>query len=238
MAHHATLLDYHFEQLEQRINSGYYAVGARLPGESELASELGISRPLVRELLARLRERGYVETFNGRGSFIRSATSESMLQAMLREIELKVGREYSVDDLYAVRSTIEVETARIAAIVADSDDLNAIQLHMDEMRAAEGDPEKYTLADIRFHLAVATATKNQLFPALLTPIIEVIVRGMYDSVSIFSDGMRGGIEGHEKLVAALLEKNSTAAADAMREHMNYSRSTFPESVFEEKSPRE
>lgn len=227
----ASLVDHLFAELEQRVTSGTYAVGERLPSESELATELGVSRPLVRELLARLRERGYVETLNGRGSFVRPHTSAPMLDAMLRHIELNVGTEYSVDDLYAVRSMIEVEGARLAAAVADEADLALVVKHATEAVEAEGDPEAYTVADMNFHLAVAKATKNALFPALLTPIIEIVVRGIYDSVATYRDGMQGGNEGHQKVLTALLERDAEGAAAAMGEHMAYSRSTFPEGMF-------
>lgn len=230
-AQHTTLVEVLVTEFEQRLASGVYAVGERLPSEAELATELGVSRPLVRELLTRLRERGYIETLNGRGSYVRPRSSAPMLDAMLRHIELNVGTEYSVDDLYAVRSMIEVEGARIAAALADPEDLELIARHAQEAVAAEGDPERYTIADINFHLAIAQGTKNALFPALLTPIIEVVVRGIYDSVTTFRDGMRGGNQGHQRILTALQQRDAEAAAVAMLEHMQYSRSTFPEGMF-------
>lgn len=226
-----SLVDHLFAELERRVTSGDYEVGQRLPSESELAAELGVSRPLVRELLARLRERGYVETLNGRGSFVRPHSSAPMLDAMLRHIEMSFGTEYSVDDLYAVRSMIEIEGARIAAVRADDAHLELIARHAQEAQEAEGDPERYTVADTNFHLSIARGTKNALFPALLTPIIEVVVRGIFDSVSTYREGMRGGNLGHQKILAALLDRDPEAAAQAMGEHMAYSRSTFPEGMF-------
>lgn len=230
-AEYKPLVDVLVAAMEERIHSGEYEIGARLPSEAALAKDLGVSRPLVREILARLRERGLIETLNGRGSFVRPRSSAPMLDAMLRHIELSVGNEYSVDDLYTVRSMIEIECARLAAENASADDLEIIAANAREAVAAEGDPERYTVADIRFHLSIAKASKNALFPALLTPIIEVIVRGIYDSVATFRDGMRGGNQGHRRILAALEARDAEAAAAAMKEHMVYSRSTFPESLF-------
>lgn len=230
-AEYKPLVEVLVSTMEERIHDGGYQVGARLPSESSLAKDLGVSRPLVREILARLRERGLIETLNGRGSFVRPRSSAPMLDAMLRHIELSVGTEYSVDDLYAVRRMIEVESARLAALNADDEDLHVIRANARNALDAEGDPEKYTLADISFHLSIAKATKNALFPALLTPIVEVVVRGIYDSVATFRDGMRGGNQGHQRILAALESGDPDAAAAAMGDHMSYSRSTFPESLF-------
>lgn len=226
-----SLVDHLFAELEHRVTAGVYAVGERLPNEAALAADFGVSRPLVRELLARLRERGYIETLNGRGSFVRPHTSAPALDAMLRHIRLNVGTEYSVDDLYAVRSMIEIEGARLAAVEADQDDLDLITQYAHEAQEAEGDPERYTVADMNFHLAIAAGSKNALFPVLLTPIVEIVVRGIYDSVATYREGMRGGNLGHQKILAALLERDAEAAAEAMAEHMTYSRSTFPEASF-------
>lgn len=233
-ADYRPLVDVLVAAMEERIHTGTYEVGARLPSESDLAKDFGVSRPLVREILARLRERGLIETLNGRGSFVRPRSSAPMLDAMLRHIELSVGNEYSVDDLYNVRSMIEVEGARLAAENATDEDLALIAANAREAISHEGDPEGYTVADINFHISIAKASKNALFPALLTPIIEVIVRGIYDSVSTFRDGMRGGNLGHRRILAALEARDREGAAAAMRDHMTYSRSTFPESLFRNK----
>lgn len=228
---HQSLMDQLLSELEHRVTSGVYPVGQRLPSESELAADLGVSRPLVRELLARLRERGYIETLNGRGSFVRAHTSAPMLDAMLRHIELSIGNAYSVDDLYTVRSMIETEAARIAATEASDEDLDVIRKHAAEALEAEGDPERYTVADINFHLAIAHGTKNALFPALLTPIVELVVRGIHESVATYREGMRGGNVGHQKILTALLARDAVGAEAAMGEHLTYSRSTFPETSF-------
>lgn len=225
-----SLPDYHLQVFEERMNSGYYRVGEKLPSETELATEMGVSRPMVRELLGRLRERGYIETFNGRGSFVRAQTSETMVQAILRHIEFGMGVEYTADDLYDVRRTIEVEAARTAASRADENDLRVIRLHLNEMRVAKNDPEPYTVADMNFHFAVARATKNPLFLALLRPISEVIARGILESVSTYREGMPGGIAGHEEVMECLISRDPQGAAAAMRTHMDYSRSTYPEGL--------
>src|SRR4051794_499746 len=64
------LVDRVFGQLMERIRAGNYPPDSRLPGEHELASLLGVSRPIVRDALARLREQGIVYARQGAGTFV------------------------------------------------------------------------------------------------------------------------------------------------------------------------
>lgn len=235
MVEYAPLVDVLVAEMEKRFADEQYPVGAKLPSESNLAQELGVSRPLIREMLARLRERGHIETLNGRGSFVRPRTPAPMLDMMLQNIRPGEQAEYSPDDLYAVRSVVEVETARLAARLASQADLEELTELVRLMAEAEDNPEEYTVNDARFHVAIARATQNPLFPALLTPILDVVVSGIYDSVTTFREGMRGGNHGHRKILAALTAGDTDAAAAAMAEHLTYSRSTFPETAFRQGS---
>lgn len=225
---YAARVDLLVEQMEERLHSGHYEVGDKLSSEGDLAVELGVSRPLVREMLARLRERGYIETLNGRGSFVRPRESASILDLLLTHVSVETQGAYSADDLYAVRKMVECEAASMAATDATIQDLSSLEDLVLKMAEAEDDPESYTVADANFHLGVARATQNALFPALLSPLIDVVVRGIYDSVSTFREGMRGGNHGHKAILSALQARDPSSARQAMLEHLGYSRTTFPE----------
>lgn len=230
---YAARVDLLVEQMEERLNSGHYEVGERLPSESRLAADLGVSRPLIREMLARLRERGYVETLNGRGSYVRPRRSSHLVQLMLDRIAVDARGKYSADDLYGVRTMVECETARIAATQATPGDLDRLGELVEQMDDERRSPESYTVADANFHLGIAQATGNPLFAAILSPLIDVVVLGIYDSVSTFREGMRGGNKGHRAILGALMDRDPQASSDRMLEHLRYSRSTFPESLLRE-----
>lgn len=221
------------EQMEERMHSGRYAVGDKLPSESNLAADLGVSRPLIREMLARLRERGYIETLNGRGSFVRPSRSTSLLDTLLKKVAVDAEGTFSADHLYAVRTTVEQETARLAARQATDEDLATLRGLVENLAAVEGNAEEYTVGDANFHLAIAKATQNPLFPVMLSPLIDIVVRGIYESVTTFREGMRGGNKGHRAILAAIESRDSDLAAAAMAEHLSYSRGTFPESTLQQ-----
>jgi GntR family transcriptional repressor for pyruvate dehydrogenase complex len=73
-------------QLEGLILTGKIEVGAKLPPEGVLASQFGVSRPVVREALAQLRERGLTETVNGSGTYVRRPDSEGLTDVLLRHL--------------------------------------------------------------------------------------------------------------------------------------------------------
>ena len=99
--------------LEEWILSGRLESGAKLPSEETLAGRFGVSRPVVREALARLRERGLIETVNGSGTFVKPPDAGHLTDAFLRH--LRVGSRASIAKAYEARIAIEAATARLAA---------------------------------------------------------------------------------------------------------------------------
>jgi GntR family transcriptional repressor for pyruvate dehydrogenase complex len=223
-----TLIDAVVTQLEDAILAGEYPAAAKLPTEEELAVELAVSRPVIREALARLRERGYVETVNGRGTYVRETRVDAVSEALLRHLRLHVGAEIGVDDLYEARRTIELGAIALAAERATVEDLDELEVGLEDMRTAiAGDPADYTAADVGFHLAIARATHNPLYPLLLSPLIDPIVRGMYRSIQSMRAGMQSGVEEHARILDALRHRDRDAAALQMEAHLQDSRRKHP-----------
>src|SRR4051794_39446692 len=95
-----SLLDRLAEQIEERIIGGDLADGDRLPPEGTIAEEYGVSRPLVREALAKLRARGYLETITGRGTFVRHPDAGHLADSFVQQIRLAGNRSPTVTQLY------------------------------------------------------------------------------------------------------------------------------------------
>lgn len=226
-----TLIDSLVDRLEKAILDNDYAVGQKLPSEGELAAQFSVSRPVVREALARIRERGYVETVNGSGTYVRKPSVEAVSQFMARQIRMTGERRHTVDHLYEVRRTIELQTAFLAASRATAEDLDELDRCLRTMRwSAESDPEAYTAADIRFHLRIAEATQNPLFGVLVAPLVDLIVRGMLTSVQVERQGMRDGTSEHERILACVRAGDAEGARAEMASHLANSRLAHPAEV--------
>ena len=224
-----TMLDQLADGIEQRILTGQLSAGDRMPAEGVLAAEYGVSRPLVREALARLRARGYVDTVSGRGTFVRHPDAVYLADAFMQQIRLAGDRPPTADQLYEARAAIETAAARLAAARAD----DGVQAELDrllrDMNDNVADPAAYTAADVGFHLALAGASGNPMFPTLLAPLMTVIVEGVYITAGQ-ADAVRAGMRGHRRIFAALRSGDGDRTATEVARHLAESRSYFPDEV--------
>jgi GntR family uxuAB operon transcriptional repressor len=139
-------------QLSALIASGEFVPGQRLPAERELAAQLGVSRPSVREALIALEIEGKVEVRVGSGVFV---TAQPPVAA---PVTLQEGE--GPFELIKARSVVEGETAACAAHDADADDLEEIRQTVAAMERAHAEGQGSDAGDRSFHLAIAQATHN------------------------------------------------------------------------------
>jgi DNA-binding FadR family transcriptional regulator len=148
------LTDTAVEAIRTEILAGRWAVGGQLPNEATLSSLLSVSRGTVREAVRVLVARGYLETRQGSGTYVRSKTdpSESFSRA----------RGASLRDLLEARCALEVEAARMAAIRHAPAAIPALRALLEHRgQNGEGDREEYIIRDLAFHKAVVAASGNQ-----------------------------------------------------------------------------
>jgi GntR family transcriptional repressor for pyruvate dehydrogenase complex len=233
---HATLLDRLAEQIEERIVRGDLADGDKLPPEGTLAEEYGVSRPLVREALAKLRARGYLETITGRGTFVRHPDAAHLAETFVQRIRLAGNQPLSVAQLYEARAAIETTAAGLAAQRADTEAVAELGRLLQHMRDCAHDPSAYTAADVGFHVAVAAAAGNPLFPTLLAPLVNLIVEGMFESHAA-PEAAAAGIGHHARILARIEKGDAAGAARAMRQHLEDSQRLYPDAAIARASAR-
>jgi len=148
------------DQLREAILSGRIRPGERLPGERQLCEEFGVGRPTLREALRSLEAVGMIEVRPGKGGGSYAVTpSESTLGDALASLVSLRGA--SLEDLAEFRVDFEGENAAWAARRADAGDIATLSALVVEVREA-GDVEALAEVDIRWHEALARATKNRL----------------------------------------------------------------------------
>ena len=202
--------------VEELISDGRLQAGDQLPGERELTEKLGVARGVVREAMKVLAARGLIQVEPGRGTFVVELGAGSVSDHLGRY--LRIGKP-SHNDLIEFRRVLEVEIAYLAAQRIEAKDLAELEQAIVEMDRHISSPEEYVEADQDFHLVLARATHNSLFPLL----IEVIADLMQESRRLIfrvSGAPQRGQEWHRQIYAALTRGDPQAAREAMRCHMD------------------
>lgn len=204
------------EQIETRILNGDLAPGERLPPERELADQFGVSRTAVREAIKALREKGLVDVFAGRGTFITEQTAQAMRHSFGRILRLSQGD--GAGDLVAVRELLEPEIAYLAAQRAGDDHIQAMAKAVEAMDGAMDSPEAFIEADLDFHLALAEGTGNTLIPFLIDPIVGLMREQRTRIFNVPGGPSRGQLH-HKRILTAIMSHDPETARRAMRDHL-------------------
>src|SRR5215831_19937541 len=110
----ARLYEQIVQQIEESVLKGALKPGDQLPAERELAEHFGVSRTAVREAVKALREKGLVEAYSGRGTFITNGTTQAIRQSL--DLMIRIGQQEGSTHLAEVRAILEPEIAALAAV--------------------------------------------------------------------------------------------------------------------------
>jgi len=204
------------EQIEDSIHRGTLRPGNQLPPERELAQQFGVSRTAVREAVKALHEKGLVEAYPGRGTFITDESPYSIRNSLDRMI--KVGQPEGSSYLAEVREILEPEIAALAASRADEEDLAALREPVAVMDGAKKDPDTFIEADLDFHLALAEAAANPLILTLIDSIVGLL-REQRMGIFQVEGGPERGQYHHRKILEAIEHRDAAGAREAMKAHM-------------------
>lgn len=201
--------------IEELVISGKLKQGDKLPPERELAEKFGVARGVIREAVKLLGARGLVVVKPGRGTFIAEISSDSIIEHLGRFFRLG---HRSHSDLNELRSILESEIAYLAAQRATAKDLAEMKQTIQEMDENIDMPERYIDADMRFHLALARAAQNVMFP-LLTEVLTDMLRESRLMIFQVSGAPDRGQAWHRKIYEAIEKRDAEVARETMRQHM-------------------
>lgn len=204
------------EQIEQSVQRGDLKPGDQLPAERELAEQFGVSRTAVREAVKALREKGLVEAYPGKGTFITSGSSNPMRQSIDRM--MRSAQVDATSSLVEVREILEPEIAALAAVRATEENLNSLRESVAVMDAAKRDPDAYIEADLDFHLELAEAAANPLILSLIDSIVGVL-REQRMRIFEVEGGPDRGQYHHKRILEAMEHQDAEGAREAMRAHL-------------------
>jgi GntR family transcriptional regulator, transcriptional repressor for pyruvate dehydrogenase complex len=205
-------------EIEEAIIDGLYLAGSQLPSEQQLATQFGVSRNVVREAFKFLKERGLIDIMNGSGAYVCQPSSEPTSSALGRYIRL-LGAHESIEMLYETRRLLEGENVRLAAQRATEDDLQILSDCLQRMKDHAGSIERWSQADLDFHLAIAHATHNPFLEVLLEPLVDQL-RGVIAEGYRVPGAVERGLQAHIKLLEFIQARNPEGGYQAIMEHLS------------------
>ena len=209
------------QQIEDSILQGALKPGDQLPAERELAQQFGVSRTAVREAVKVLREKGLVEAYSGRGTFITDGTSQAIRQSL--DLMIKIGQPEGSSHLVEVREILEPEIAALAATRAEEHHIAAMREAVAVMDRAEPNADAYIEADLDFHLSLAEAAANPVILSLIDSIVGLLREQRMTIFSVEGGPERGQFH-HKRILEAVARRDPGLAREAMRAHLQQVRS--------------
>lgn len=209
------------DQVRMLIRNGEFAAGARLPPERDLARELGVSRPSVREALIALEVEGLVEVRIGSGIYVRAVPN-----GQARDATDALAGPF---ELLRARRVIESECAALAAKAARRAQLRAIDTALDEMAHELASGREPLPSDRQFHLRIAEATGN----GALVHIVRLLwdermgelfkrLEDHYDSPPLWQSALAE----HRVVAKSIAAHDPDAARAAMQRHLDQAYKRF------------
>ena len=214
------------DQLRGLIERGEYAAGARLPPERDLALQLGVSRPSVREALIALEVEGRVEVRMGSGVYVLAPDA-----ARARQLHL-IGAEAPLETIRA-RQLIEAELAAHAATHMTKAQIAGLRNAVALMQQEVDGGHTPTRGDRLFHARIAEVIENSVLARIVLELYDERGNPLFEQLGSHFEtarSWRSAIAEHEAVIAAIASRSPEAARAAMATHLSNSHDRFTTSI--------
>ena len=210
------------DQLRALIRGGEFPVGTRLPPERELATQLGVSRPSVREALISLEVEGLVEVRMGSGIYVIAPEPASSARRV-------PDGEFGPFEIIRARQVIECELAAMAALTMLPAQIDALREALAVMNADIGRGTTPIVGDRLFHLRLAEAADNGPLLRVVTELFDERNNPLFEQLGVHFENepsWRKAVAEHTAVLDAIVAHDPAAARVAMHTHLQNSHDRF------------
>lgn len=208
------------DQVRALVERGEFPPGSRLPAERDLAQQLGVSRPSVREALIALEVEGLVEVRMGSGIYVREAAPRAAAGAVVAEPPLETIR---------ARELIECELAARAAATMKSPQVRGLREAVALMKREVDGGHMPTQGDRLFHVRIVEAADNPVLTRIVCELYDERHNPLFAQLgSHFENAAswRLAIGEHQAVIDAIAAHDAAAARAAMSRHLTLSHDRF------------
>lgn len=202
------------DQLRKLITNEVIKPGERFPSERELAEQLGVSRPTIREAMIALELSGVIEIRTGSGIYVTQQPSK-----ITNELSDKGVGPF---EILEIRYILEAEACALAAARITDEQIQELREAVKEMEEEEKQPNSSEKADQKFHSIIANACQNSAISSVVDWLWQL--RNESDLSTTFlerirKEGVHPSISEHKRILLALEQRNPEKARSAMKDHI-------------------
>ncbi|GAA1391125.1 FadR/GntR family transcriptional regulator [Luteococcus peritonei] len=218
------------QHLTEQILDGRLTVGDRLPPERELAQQLGVSRPAIREAIRTLEAQGVLASRVGSGASAGTHVISERSQALQRLLRLQVTlAQFPLHEVVVARIALERGSAALACSSIDEDGLAALRGLLERMDQAE-DRDEFNELDTRFHVGIAQHSGNTMLADLTQAVRESLRTPILEAERRVEDweALRVRLRhDHHGILEAIAAGDASLAERRMEEHIRHAYGLLP-----------
>jgi len=197
-------------QLAELIRKGRFRPGDRLPSERDLARQIKISRPTLREALRAMKQQGILESRRGAGNYIVGGNPQDLALAL---------DHLALHDIFELRLLIEPSITALAAQRATLQDISKLEAILHRQAQEITGNKNIADTDVAFHSALAEATRNRALMKIGTTLIQIIAPSRNKSLQT-PQRARLSLASHRAIVDAVQSRDAQRARSEMEEHLH------------------
>jgi DNA-binding FadR family transcriptional regulator len=209
--------------IKAMIVRGDLRAGQRLPAERELAAQLGVSRPSLREAIRALITLNILESRHGEGTFVSSLEPDLLAEPIDFVMQVDDG---GIAAVFEARHVLEAGIAALAAERATDLELAELEDYVNGGRAKLDDPESFIVHDIEFHDRLRRAARSPVLSSMLGSISTLAVEMRRRTAQSQAVRARAHAD-HARMVKTLKARDPEAARLAMIAHLEHVRRALP-----------
>jgi GntR family transcriptional regulator, transcriptional repressor for pyruvate dehydrogenase complex len=202
--------------LREQIVSGDLREGDRLPSETSLAEQAGVSRSTVRESLRTLQEAGLIERASPRVMIVRKRTDDPAYRELMHALRR---RNVTFHHLHEALLVLEPELTRLAAERADAADLRLLRENIAAQERHAEHFQEWSRLDEEFHLAIAEMSGNPALVIARTPITQLLLPTLHRFMRSSSLTL-AATRFHHRILGEIQAADPDTAAAVTRRHVN------------------
>jgi GntR family transcriptional repressor for pyruvate dehydrogenase complex len=203
-----------FEQIKEKIISGNWPPGAKIPSEKELTGMLGASRISIREALKKLSVLNLLEIRHGDGAYVRKINSETHLSSLVPYLAMS---RQGILQILEFRKMVEVGTVELAIKNVTQEDITELERLVTRMKELKENPEEYAVEDFNFHFQIVKMSRNTIAINVYSLIRDALLLSLKNIVT--HRGQKNSLRFHPLLLRAIKNKKPDLARRLMEEHL-------------------